>query len=83
MTHHKTPDKTLDCLGLYCPEPVFRTREEISKLAEGDVLEIMADDPASEEDIPRWAKRTGHELLELKKEGDQFYFLIRKGKPRF
>ncbi len=77
------PDRTLDCVGLYCPEPVFRTREEIERLEVGDILEIMADDPASEEDIPRWAKRAGHELLELHKEGDQIYFLVKKGKPRF
>ncbi len=82
MSHHTTPDRTLDCIGLYCPEPVFRTREEIDRLGVGDVLEVMADDPASEEDIPRWAKRSGHELLDMQKEGDQIYFLVRKGEGR-
>ncbi|MFQ6081044.1 MAG: sulfurtransferase TusA family protein [Candidatus Bathyarchaeia archaeon] len=72
-THRK-----LDCLGLYCPEPVFRTRQEIDKLAVGQVLEVIADDPAAEEDIKRLVKRLGHQLLELRREKDQLHFLLRK-----
>ncbi|MQY62615.1 hypothetical protein GH146_04965 [archaeon] len=72
------PDRNLDCVGLYCPEPVFRTRQEIDKLAVGEVLEVIADDPASEEDIPRLVKRLGLELLEMHKEKDQFRFIIKK-----
>ncbi len=70
----------LDCLGLYCPEPVFRTRQEIDKLDIGQVLEVIADDPAAEEDIKRLVKRLGHKLLELRRENDRFHFLIRKVK---
>jgi len=73
-------DRELDCLGLYCPEPVFRTRQEIDKLAVGQVLEVVADDPAAEEDIKRLVNRLGHELLELRKEKGRFHFLIRKAK---
>jgi tRNA 2-thiouridine synthesizing protein A len=74
----KKPDRELDCLGLYCPEPVFRTRQEIDKLAADQVLEVIADDPAAEEDIKRLVKRLGHQLLELRKDKDQFHFLIKK-----
>ena len=72
--------RELDCLGLYCPEPVFRTRQEIDRLAVGQVLEVIADDPAAEEDIKRLIKRLGHQLLELRKEEDRFRFLIKKVK---
>jgi tRNA 2-thiouridine synthesizing protein A len=72
------PDRELDCIGLYCPEPVFRTRQEIDKLEVGQVLEVIADDPAAEEDIPRLVKRLGLELLELRKENDQLHFIIKK-----
>jgi tRNA 2-thiouridine synthesizing protein A len=70
--------RELDCLGLYCPEPVFRTRQEIDRLAVGQVLEVIADDPAAEEDIKRLVKRLGHQLLELRKEKDRVHFLIKK-----
>ena len=71
-------DQELDCLGLYCPEPVFRTRQELDKLAVGQVLKVIADDPAAEEDIKRLVKRLGHQLLKLRKERDQFHFFIKK-----
>lgn len=74
------PDKVLDCLGLYCPEPVFRTRLELDELDEGQVLEVIADDPAAEEDIKRLANRLGHEVLLLESEDEQVRFLIRKRK---
>ena len=72
------PNQTLDCTGLYCPEPVFRTRLELDKLAVGEVLEVLADDPASEEDIKSLVKRLGQDLLSVEKEGNVFRFVIRK-----
>jgi len=72
------PNRKLDCVGLYCPEPVFRTRLEIDKLGVGEVLEVTADDPASEEDITRLVKRLGQQLLEVRKEDDRIRFLIKK-----
>jgi TusA-related sulfurtransferase len=71
-------DASLDCIGLFCPMPIARTREEIDKLEKGQILEVEADDPAAEEDIKRWAKHTGHEILSFKKEGSVIRFLIRK-----
>ncbi len=70
----------LDCRGFFCPVPVANTREEIDKLEPGQILQVVTDDPASFEDIPRWAKRLGHTLLDKWREGDNFYFIIRKEK---
>lgn len=80
MTSESNPTSSLDCVGLYCPEPVFRTRLELDKLEIGAILEVYADDPASEEDIKSLVKRLGHELLAITKEGAVFRFLIRKTK---
>lgn len=74
------PDKTLDCIGLFCPEPLFQTREQMDKIEGGQILEVLADDPAAEEDIKRFAKRTGHELIKIEKKKDQIRFLIKKSK---
>jgi len=54
------PIETLDHIGLYCPEPVFRTKEIISEVPIGEILEVLADDPASESDISSSAKHAGH-----------------------
>jgi TusA-related sulfurtransferase len=71
---------TLDCIGLFCPEPLFQTRKKIDELRVGEILEVLADDPAAEEDISRFCKRTGQELLTLEKHGPEFRFLIKKVK---
>ena len=75
-----TADAELDCVGLYCPMPIARTKEEIDKIGIGHVLKVEADDPAAEEDILRWAKRTGHEILKFEKNGDLLTFFIRRVK---
>jgi len=72
------PDVTIDCTGLFCPEPIFRTRVALDGMEKGQVLEVTADDPAAEEDLKRLAKRLGHEVLEVRKDGDEVTLLIRK-----
>jgi len=74
------PNRTLDCLGLYCPEPVFRVRMELDNMQVGEVLEVLADDPAAEEDIKSLAKRLEQQLLKFSKEGSTLRFLIKKVK---
>ncbi|MGQ9550972.1 MAG: sulfurtransferase TusA family protein [Candidatus Bathycorpusculaceae bacterium] len=72
------PDKVLDCLGLYCPEPVFRTRMELDEMKVGEILEVMADDPAAEEDIRSLVKNLEQEIVEVHKEGNSVRILIKK-----
>ncbi|MGQ9680703.1 MAG: sulfurtransferase TusA family protein [Candidatus Bathyarchaeia archaeon] len=74
----KKPDKILDCIGLFCPEPVFRTRLELDNMDVDEVLEVTADDPAAEEDIKRLVKRLGHEIISFETEGDVVRFRIKK-----
>ena len=72
------PDEVLDCIGLYCPEPVFRTRLALDKLEAGQLLEVIADDPAAKEDIQRLVKRLGHEIIKMESDQDQVRFIIKK-----
>jgi TusA-related sulfurtransferase len=60
--------------------PIAMTKEEIDKIEVGQVLKVEADDPAAEEDIKRWAKRTGHEILRFEKEETILTFYIKKTK---
>jgi tRNA 2-thiouridine synthesizing protein A len=71
-------DQKLDCLGLFCPMPVLKTRDAMKQMAVGQILEMTSDDPASEADMKSWAARTGHELLEIDKDGAAYRFLTRK-----
>jgi len=47
-------------------------------LAVGQLLEMLADDPASEADIRSWTRRTGHELVAVTRDGPVYRFLVRK-----
>ncbi|MEM2577150.1 MAG: sulfurtransferase TusA family protein [Candidatus Bathyarchaeia archaeon] len=71
-------DRKLNCLGLYCPEPIIKTRIELDKMKAGEILEVIADDPAAEEDIKSLIKRLNHQLISFRKEEDKLYFLIKK-----
>ena len=73
-------EKKLDATGLFCPEPVFRTKIEIEKMQVGDILNVSADDPAAEDDISRWVTRNGHELMKMTKNGNKITFQIKKVK---
>lgn len=76
------PDAELDCIGLYCPIPIARTKEEIENIEVGQVLKVEADDPAAEVDIIRWAKRAGHQVLKFEKSGNIMTFWIRRTKQK-
>ena len=71
-------DKKLDCLGLYCPEPVFNTRLAIDEMEIGENLEVVADDPAAESDIHSLVKHLGQEIVSSTKEGNTIRILIKK-----
>ncbi|HEY7518433.1 MAG TPA: sulfurtransferase TusA family protein [Methylomirabilota bacterium] len=71
-------DRKLDCIGLFCPMPILKTRDAMKQMDVGQILEMTSDDPASEADLKAWTGRTGHELLEIDKHGAVFRFLVRK-----
>lgn len=72
------PDQKIDCVGLFCPMPILKTREAMRRLVSGQVLEMTSDDPASEADMQSWSARTGNPLLHVDRNGAVFRFLIRK-----
>ena len=68
----------IDCIGLFCPMPIVKIREAIRMVPLGGVVEMLADDPASEADMKSWSRRTGHELLETSRDGAIYRFVVRK-----
>ncbi|MFQ5497143.1 MAG: sulfurtransferase TusA family protein [Nitrosopumilus sp.] len=76
----ESAEKKLDATGLFCPEPVFRTKIEVERMQVGEIITVSADDPAAEDDISRWVTRNGHELLDMSKDGDTITFKIKKVK---
>ena len=59
---------------------MFRTKIEIERMTVGNILKVIADDPAAEEDISRWVNRNGHHLLGINKTDKDLEFTIKKVK---
>ncbi|GAA0306242.1 sulfurtransferase TusA [Psychrosphaera haliotis] len=74
-----SPNRTLDAMGLRCPEPVMIIRKEVRGMNVGETLLVKADDPATVRDIPSFCRFMGHELLDQNIEEIPFVFLIKKG----
>lgn len=72
------PDVQIDCVGLFCPIPLARTKEEMENIDMGQILKVEADDPTAELDIPGWAKRAGHKLLKFERSGQIVTFWIER-----
>ena len=68
----------IDCIGLFCPMPIVKVREAIRTVPVGGLVEMLSDDPASEPDMKSWSRHTGHELLEMTKDGAVWRFVVRK-----
>lgn len=72
-------DLTLDASGLFCPEPVMMLHSKIDELAVGQVLKVLATDPSTERDIPKFCTFLGHELLSHEELQGTYQYYIRKG----
>jgi tRNA 2-thiouridine synthesizing protein A len=69
---------TLDACGLYCPEPVMMLHKKFREIAAGTIVEVMATDPSTSRDIPKFCLFLGHELLENSNDGNTYRYRIRK-----
>lgn len=72
-------DEELDATGLLCPLPVLKAAKRMKSLSTGEVLRLLADDPAAVVDVPHFCAEQSHELLSAKEvDGVQVYD-IKKG----
>lgn len=71
-------DRTIDCVGLYCPMPIVRAAQAIKEMEAGQVLEVLADDVGIKSDMPAWAEKTGNEFLGIEEDGGEMKVYVRK-----
>lgn len=72
------PEETLDTSGLLCPEPVMLLHNKVRSLAPGALLEVIATDPSTQRDIPRFCEFLGHQLVTQTAEEERFRYVIKK-----
>ena len=72
-------DKELDATGLRGPEPLMLVRNEIMDMRSGQVLKIIATDPSTSWDFPKFCKFLNHELIDQTVVDGIYSYRIRKG----
>jgi len=77
------PDATLDCTGLFCPQPVIRTAARIKDMQPGQILEVRATDPGFQIDLPAWCLGHRHEFLGIHREEQIYLGYVRIANAQF
>lgn len=70
-------DATLDCTGLFCPQPVIRTAARAKEMQPGQTLEVRATDPGFQIDLPAWCLSQRHEFLGIRRDNGVFVGYVR------
>ena len=68
----------VDASGLLCPLPLLRLKKALTGMSSGDVVKVIATDPAAHLDFGVYANQSGHQIIELIKQDDKQIFYIKK-----
>lgn len=71
-------DKVLDTTGLLCPEPVMMLHKAVKDLPENGVIKVIATDPSTTRDIPKFCHFLGYELIRQEADEKEYLYFIRK-----
>ena len=72
-------ERTIDARHLACPLPVLKARKALLALRPGQLVRLLATDPAANRDVPAFLEEQGHELVAVQEELGATVFLIRRG----
>jgi len=74
-----TVQKSVDARGTACPGPLLAAKKAIGEINSGDIMEILSADEGTKKDIPKWAKKKGHEYMGTVEEAGYFKIYMKKG----
>ncbi len=72
-------DLELDTSGLHCPLPLLKLKKALAGMASGEIVRVVATDPAAPIDFGVFAEQSGNPILHQEEVEGVFYFYIRKG----
>jgi len=74
--------KVIDSRGSFCPGPITDLFKAYRSSQIGDVIELLATDPAAKSDVTAWTQRSGNELVDIKDEQGYTRIVIKITKKR-
>src|SRR6266545_5869973 len=72
------PDHDLIEIGTECAAVLTKLDDLIDRIAPGEVVHLVSDDPTAPIEMVRWSDRANQPVLETRKEGALYHFLVRK-----
>ncbi len=72
------PDYEMFEIGVECAAVLVKLNELLAQVPVGDVVHLVTDDPTSPIEMVRWSDETGQPVIDERKEGSLFHFLVRK-----
>ena len=70
------PTHRLNVIGFHCPIPVAEAKKALRQMSNGEILEVLTDDPETYHDIPLLMMRSNHNLLSIESNAGEYKFLI-------
>lgn len=71
-------DLEVDASGLMCPLPLLRLKKALMEIKSGEVVKIIATDPAAHLDIGVYVDQCSHQIIEINSDFNKQVFIIRK-----
>lgn len=68
----------VDVQGYICPHPQLYTKKALEKMKNGEVLEVLFDNPSSSESISAMCDSNGYEIFDKRQESGKFTWKIKK-----
>lgn len=72
------PDYEMFEIGVECAATLTKLDELIDKINTGNVVHVVSDDTSADLEMIRWSEERGQGLLEFRKEGNLFHFIVKK-----
>jgi tRNA 2-thiouridine synthesizing protein A len=72
----------VDSRGSFCPGPITDLFRVYRQSCVGDVIELLATDPAAKPDVEAWARKSGNEVQSIVQDNDFLRIrvkILRKG----
>ena len=68
----------LDTSGLFCPEPIMLLHKQLDEMQTGEVLLLIATDPATTRDVPKFCQFLKHSLVNQEEDQQQYRYWLKK-----
>ena len=73
-------DKQVDARGTACPGPLLEAKRAMASVPMGGIMEVLSSDEGTNQDLPLWAKKVGHEYLGTIEEAGYWRIFVKRGK---